>query len=180
MKNTASPRTALIGGFRKDDVLAYVEQISVGYQNEIAALKKQMSDAKAERDRAVAECKAAKEISSETERLRNGLRISYDEITDTKTALEAARGEITSLKDELASEKNALAETRDALAAEKASLEDAKAEAERLLEKISALENNVAAKTAELDRNAAALSAARAFAATLRETAQQLESAATV
>lgn len=180
MKKTASPRTAFLGGFRKDDVLAYVEQISVGYQNEIAALKKQMADAKAERDRAVAECKAAKEISSETERLRNGLRISYDEITDAKTALEAARSEIESLRCALESERNVLAETCEALTAERAGLMAAKAESERLAEKVSELESDAAAKAAELDRNAAALSAARAFAATLRETAEQLESAATV
>ncbi len=132
MKGNGMPRTTFIGGFRKSDVLAYVEQISVGYQNEISALKKQLADARTDRDEAIKARDSAVSESGEAEKLRTGLRVSYEELTSARASLEELRVECDRVKEELESERIARLGAEEKLAAAGADAEAARAGLERV------------------------------------------------
>lgn len=143
-----------LGGFNRRDVLSYIEQISVAHRREVMELKKELSRCEGERQ-ALEDTLAGLEnekgcVAAEEARVRASLEESTavltqlrGELEDTESKLAAARAELDHLREEvndLSPMAKSYEELKDRVAtveldahrAAQATVDEAKAEAERL------------------------------------------------
>lgn len=108
-------RTAMVGGFQRDDVLKYIEEMAQSHAKEIDTLKEQLKQAEADRD---ARGKEARSAETENKRLRGQLEEqtaalvqACAERDEKKQALEQAESQTVIQNDECSD----LQQQRDAL-----------------------------------------------------------------
>ena len=88
-------RTAMVGGFQRDDVLKYIEEMAQGHAKETEALKSKLDEIETERD---ALKKRIKGLTDEKNSLRQRLDQQEQELGQAKAKLETQKQELEQAK----------------------------------------------------------------------------------
>ncbi len=111
-------RTAVVGGFQRDDVLKYIEELAQSHAKEMETLKNQLHEAETARD---AQKKQNDTLAETKDTLQKQLDSVTAELAQTKAELEALRQEVEQADEEntvYTEQYRDLQQERDALQAE--------------------------------------------------------------
>lgn len=107
MKNSAILRTAKVGGFNKDDVLTYVDELNA----KIDSLKEELDKAKSSQ----AEAGELDKYKNEVERLKERLSETENKLSEARTNADSERSELQNQKNAATEENNELKNEIEAL-----------------------------------------------------------------
>lgn len=175
MKNSAILRTAKVGGFNKDDVLTYVDELNAkidslkeeldkakmsqtesgeidNYKNEVERLKERLS----ETENKLSEART--NVDSERSELQNQKNAAAEENNELKNEIEALKYQLESVQKNAAAAGNADIQTADTSEFESRisdlnyQLENAKSQIKEMSREMTSLTSDISEKSAKIER----------------------------